>query len=74
MTPTQALATAPPHFDYRTACWTPGSAESVSFFGSVWIFPPIGPVQIQNDCISGAGPSATTHSYIAKITKTNIKY
>jgi hypothetical protein len=74
MTSTQALTTTAPHFDHRISCWTPGSSDTVSFFGSIWIFPPIGPVQIQHDCTSGSGPSASTVSYIAQITTTNIKY
>jgi hypothetical protein len=34
-----------PFFDYRMSCWTPGDLGTVTFNGSIWIYPAIGPVQ-----------------------------
>lgn len=67
---TRTMQTAPPHFDYRTSCWTPGIISTVTFEGDVWIYPPIGPVKIQNLC-TVVGSSHTLR-YEAQIVGTNL--
>jgi hypothetical protein len=59
-----------PFFDYRMSCWTPGETGTVSFNGSIWIYPSIGPVQIENACRFG---SDSTY-YSARVSKTNLAY
>jgi len=68
-------STTPPHFDYRISCWTPGTAGTVTFSGDVWIYPPIGPVQIENFCASSTANSGyQTVKYSAQITGTNLPF
>lgn len=59
-----------PLFDFRMSCWKVGEQGPVSFNGSMWIYPPIGPVQIKNACIF---KNVNTY-YIAKVNKTNLAY
>ena len=65
---TRTMQTAPPHFDYRTSCWTPGDITTVTFEGDVWIYPPVGPVKIENLCTAGS----YTLRYEAQIVGTNL--
>lgn len=65
---TSVMESAPPHFDYRTSCWTPGIISTVTFEGDVWIYPPVGPVKIQNLCTAGS----YTLRYEAQIVGTNL--
>lgn len=70
----RTMNSIPPHFDYRISCWTPGNVGTVSFEGDVWIYPPIGPVQIQNTCTASSNSGFVTIKYTAKITGTNLPF
>lgn len=67
---TRVMQSAPPHFDYRTSCWTPGDISTVTFRGDVWIYPPIGPVKIENSCTVGS----YSLRYEAQIVGTNLPF
>ena len=71
---TRPMPTAPPHFDYRTSCWTPGDIGKVTFVGDVWIYPPIGPVKIQNFCTAPSSSGSHTLRYEAQIVDTNLPF
>lgn len=69
MSPTMVISETA-YFDYRVSCGTPGSLNPVNFVGDVWIYPPIGPVKLQNLCSSGA----RVIKFIAQITSTNLPH
>lgn len=64
------LQQVPPFFDYRMSCWTAGEQGVIYFNGSIWIYPPIGPVKLDNGCIF---KSDQTY-YSARVSKTNLSY
>ena len=70
----RAMQNLPPNFDYRISCWTPGSIGTVTFEGDAWIYPLVGPVQIENDCKSFTNGTYQTIKYRAQITATNLPF
>ncbi len=65
-----SVTVVPPNFDYRMSCWTPGVSGLVTFNGSIWIYPSIGPVQLENSCIFGGHGTY----YSARASKTNLPH
>lgn len=62
------------YFDYRVSCGTPGSIERVFFEGNVWIYPPIGPVKMQNLCSTTVDGNPRTVNFVAQINSTNLPH
>lgn len=70
----QAVIPVSAYFDYRVSCGLPGSTSNVSFEGNVWIYPPIGPIKLQNLCSTIDGSTSKVINYNAQITSTNLPH
>lgn len=62
------------YFDYRVSCGTAGSTAQVTFDGNVWIYPPIGPVKLQNLCSTTVSGSPRVVNFVAQISSTNLPH
>lgn len=61
-----------PLLDIRLSCWSPGEEGTIEIAGSILIYPPIGPVAIDNGCLP---PTFTNRTYFdAVIEDTNINF